>query len=494
MSDAGYSIHQTNDGGFIITGSTSFGAGNHDVSLIKLDSVGTFQWVKTFGGLGEDRGLFIQQSNDDGFIITGYTDSFGAGNDDIYLIKTTSDGNLQWTKTFGGIGDDNGNSVQQTIDGGFIISATTNSFGAGVRDFYLVKTDSDGTMQWTKTFGSTNNDFVGSLQQSNDGGYIISGYSSSFGAGNYDIYLVKTDSNGSLQWAKTFGGTNDDQGYSIKQSYDGGFIVIGKTNSFGTGGYDIYLLKTTSNGSLQWEKTFGGIGFDVGYSIQQVGDSGFVMAGYTGSFGAGAYDVYLVKISSDGNLQWSKTFGGANGEQGASVLQSADKGYIITGFTFSFGPGAYNSYLIKTDSNGNTGCNEISPNTIATIPTTIITNPATQVSSGGVAGTPATQTGNGGTETILCFLGVNDFQTEKPEITIFPNPFSTRATFQITNYDLRNTNCQFEMHDVYGRVVKQLVIPNSSFVIERSGLPSGIYFYKLSTSTQVLGTGKVVAE
>ncbi|MEO0087732.1 MAG: hypothetical protein ABIK90_06635 [candidate division WOR-3 bacterium] len=218
---------------------------------------------------------------------------------DVYLIKTRENGNLQWYKTFGGSDLDVGYSVQQTSDGGYIIAGRTYSFGADEDYVYLIKTDGNGNLLWYKTFGGSGLDEGYSVQQTSDGGYIIAGYTSSFGASDYDVYLIKTDGNGNLLWYKTFGGSGEDYGYSAQQTSDGGYIIAGGTWSFGGG--DVYLIKTGGNGNLLWYKTFGGSGLDEGYSVQQTSDGGYIIAGYSMPFGAGDYDVYLIKTDGNGN-------------------------------------------------------------------------------------------------------------------------------------------------------------------------------------------------
>ncbi len=344
-SDWGYSVQQASDGGYIIAGSTtSFGAGDFEVYLIKTDSSGNSQWQKTFGGSSDDYGYSVQQTSDGGYIIAGETYSFGY---DVYLIKTDSNGNSQWQKTFGSSDYDWGNSVQQTSDGGYIITGGTYSFGAGYSDVYLIKTDSNGNSQWQKTFGGSNSDWGYSVQQTSDGGYIIAGATSSFGAGDFEVYLIKTDSSGISQWQRTFGGSDWDSGNSVQQTSDGGYIIAGGTYSFGAGNGDVYLIKTDSGGNSQWQKTFGGSYYEWDNSVQQVSDGGYIIAGSTESFGAGNDDVYLIKTDSGGNSRWQKTFGGSSDDWGYSVQQASDGGYIIAGDTYSFGAGFSDVYLIK---------------------------------------------------------------------------------------------------------------------------------------------------
>jgi len=205
---------------------------------------------------------------------------------------------VQWEKTFGGSGEEYGYSVRQTADGGYIIAGSTGSFGVG-DDVYLIKTDPNGNSQWQKAFGGSNDDQGWSVQQTSDGGYIIAGMTSSFDAGFHDVYLIKTDPNGNTQWEKTFGGSNYDFGFSVQKTSDGGYIIVGETSSFGAGSCDVYLIKTDPNGNLLWQKTFGGSDWDAGYSVQQTTDGGYIIAGTTESFGAGDLDVYLIKLSAE---------------------------------------------------------------------------------------------------------------------------------------------------------------------------------------------------
>jgi len=306
-------------------------------------------WTKTYGGADKDYGYSVQQTSDGGFIITGYTESFGAGGYDVYLIKADSSGDTLWTKTYGGANDDYGRSVRQTSDGGFLITGGTYPFGAGAYDVYLIKADSSGDTLWTKTYGGTDTDIGESVQQTSDGGYIIAGYTHSFGAGENDVYLIKADSSGDTLWTKTYGGADADYGYSVQQTSDGGYIIAGGTISFGAGESDVYLIKADSSGDTLWTKTYGGADADYGYSVQQTSDGGYIIAGGTISFGAGESDVYIIKADSSGDALWTKTYGGTDYDNGHSVQQTSDGGYIIAGRTESFGAGSRDVYLIKTE-------------------------------------------------------------------------------------------------------------------------------------------------
>ncbi|MFZ8835397.1 MAG: hypothetical protein ACO2O5_14570, partial [Candidatus Caldipriscus sp.] len=333
--DRAFSVRQTSDGGYIVAGWTlSFGAGYSDIFLVKTDAYGNRVWAKTYGGTNNDWTYPFQQTSDGGYIVAGITYSFGAGGGDIFLVKTDENGNLQWAKTYGGTGDDWAIFVQQTSDGGYIVAGYTDSFGAGVWDAFLIKTDSNGNVEWAKTYGGTNYDIAYSVQQTSDGGYIVAGYTYSFGAGGWDAFLIKTDSNGNVQWAKTYGGVYDDGNFVVQQTSDGEYITAGWTYSFGAGGYDIFLVRTDANGNVQWAKTYGGAGDDWAYSVQQTSDGGYILAGITYSFGAGWGDIFLVKTDENGNLQWAKTYGGGGEDGNFVVQQTSDGGYIVVGYNY----------------------------------------------------------------------------------------------------------------------------------------------------------------
>jgi len=301
-------------------------------------------WTKTFGDIKWDLGNDLQQTSDEGYIITGYTDSFvqgGAFVPRVCLIKTDSLGDSLWAKTFVG---KRGNSVQQTSDGGYIIAGVG---GGGWGGILLIKTDDSGNKVWSKILGGKYDDVGYSVQQTFDGGYIVTGYTVD-GAQDpewawSDIWLFKTDESGDALWTKTFGGEySEDFGFSVQQTSDGGYIVTGFTYTD-----NICLIKTDESGDALWTKAFGGSGRSWGYSVQQTSDGGYIVTGFTESYGAGDSDIWLIKTDVSGDTLWTKTFGGKYDDQGYSVKQTFDGGYIVTGFTESYGAGKADIWLIR---------------------------------------------------------------------------------------------------------------------------------------------------
>jgi hypothetical protein len=253
----------------------------------------------------------------------------------------------EWDETYGGADDERAYSIIETIDGGYAIIGSTNSFTTGHQNMWLVKADSAGKSQWSQSYGGTNQDVGVSLVQTSSGGYILGGWTDSFGAGGYDFWLVKTDSSGNVLWNQTYGGENNDRAESVVQTGDGGYAMVGRTSSFGVGIDDFWLVKTDSSGNVLWNQTYGGAGIDWAQSVVQTGDGGYAMVGRTSSFGVGIDDFWLVKTDSSGNVLWNQTYGGAGIDWAQSVVQTGDGGYALGGWTDSFGAGGYDFWLVK---------------------------------------------------------------------------------------------------------------------------------------------------
>lgn len=479
--NGGRVVRPTSDGGYIVVGTTEiFALGNSDVYLLKTDVNGDTLWTKFFTGSGLDNGNYIQQTDDDGYIIAGTTESYGAGSADILLIKTDSIGNLLWEKTFGGPDAELGYAVQQTTDGGYIVAGTTFSFGAGTSDMYVIKTDSNGDTLWSKTYGGgSDNDEASSVWQTSDGGFIITGLTLNFTVGLENVLLIKTGVTGTVIWKKYIGnGGGFDWGSRVQQTTDGGYIVIGATSSAGAGGKDFLLIKTDANGDTLWIKTYGGIDDDLGGTVQQTSDGGYILFGYTSSFGAGDEDFLLIKTDSIGDTLWAKTYGDTGIDWGAFAQQTPDGGYILTGETYNWTTSDWNIYLIKTDSLGNSNCNEGNPivqvtnpplhiaihPVIVTSPSTIVTTPVTPVGSGGIINTLCTS------------VGINELTTNN-SFFIFPNPSTGNFIISFERVILKGN---FEILNILGeKVLTDNISHESKREINLGNVSQGIYFVKV---------------
>jgi hypothetical protein len=344
--DASYSLVQTDDGGYALAGSTdsAVGAGEKDFWLVKTDADGNQLWSRTYGGAGNEEAQSLVQTSDGGYALAGST------GERILLVKTDASGNMEWNQTYSGTAY----SLVQTGDGGYALAGYIHL--PEHNTFWLVKTDADGNMQWSNTYGLGNTDYRAySMIQTDDGGYALAGTGYRGVLGGPGIWLVKTDASGNMQWNNYEGEGIAEMGegiaYSLVQTGDGGYALAG----YVIFGYtDFWLVKTDADGNMQWDNTYDGGGdSEHAYSLVQTSDGGYALAGSTDSaVGAGEKDFWLVKTDSSGNQLWSRTYGGAGNEEAQSLVQTSDGGYALAGSTDSFGAGDYDFWLVKTDENG----------------------------------------------------------------------------------------------------------------------------------------------
>lgn len=321
------------------------------VTLLGAADLSALDFERVFGGPDVDRGVYVSPTRDGGYIAVGITKSFGEGDEDIYLVRTDSEGALQWSKALGGPGEDNGWLVEEVSDG-FLVAGFTNSSGAGGFDCYLVKTDSDGELEWSRTYGGEADDRCWGMVPARDGGFVLVGETTSFGAGEEDCWLVKADSRGMESWSRTFGGEKGDRCFSIALAADGGFVLAGQTYSEGAGDRDAYVIKTSAAGELQWSRTFGGSASDVGHSITRTSDDSFMVTGYTTSLATMDDDPYLIKIDTRGEAQWTRVLSIEGINHTLTGDLAMDGGFCVVGFSEYPERRANAALLIKTDAEG----------------------------------------------------------------------------------------------------------------------------------------------
>jgi len=341
-----------------------------------LEANGTIQWQRAYGGNGYDMARSIQQTSDGGYIVAGESSSFGSSTE-AWVLKLDGNGGITWQNLYGGSGNDVAYSIQQTPDGGYIVAGETTSYGADGVDALVFKLKSDGTIDWWNSYGGANDDRARSIQQTSDGGFIVAGETNSFGVGDLDIWVLKLNASGTVQWQKTYGGTKDDAAYSVQQISDGGYIVAGGTTPDASILNDVFLLRLDTSGAVVWQNTYGGDNDDVGYSVQQTSDGGYIVAGKTSSFRNIFGDIWVLKIKSNGDIDWQKTYGGNDSNSAVAIRQAADGRYVVAGETAYFGAGDADVCVLKLEPTGEIGSGS----------TLISTSTATAATAGFTVGT-----------------------------------------------------------------------------------------------------------
>jgi hypothetical protein len=491
------------------------------------------EWQNTIGGSNGEAIRSIQQTLDGGYILGGDSRSNisgdktenSMGGDDYWVVKLDSLGNIQWQNTIGGIDDDLLYSIQQTLDGGYILGGTSQSYisgdktetNLGIEDYWVVKLDTAGNIEWQNTIGGNNDEALFSIEQTSDGGYILGGTSNSpvsgdkteNSMGSYDYWIVKLDSSGNIQWQNTIGGWDVDNLYTIRQTNDGGYIAAGESRSIisgdktenNMGDYDYWILKLDNMGSIIWQNTIGGNMRDWTASIQETFDGGYIVAGNSISNISGdktencfgSYDYWIVKLNSVGNIMWQNTIGGNSFEVTWSIKQTPDAGFILGGFSDSNisgdktenSLGSYDCWVLKLDPLGNI----IWQNTIGGNDADGLISIQQTLDGGYILGAYS-QSNISGDKTENC-LGDNDYWVIKlfPDSTtgisgisfstnnlnIFPNPANTTLKFILNkkeNISVTNLLREILIDKNYS------FNPNRVVEIDISKLSAGIYFIK----------------
>jgi hypothetical protein len=488
-----YSIQQTYDGGYIVAGSTgSFNSGDvtgslggWDYWIVKLNSVGNIQWEKCLGGTNYDYAFSIQQTTDNGFVVAGKSISNDInvsgnhGNTDAWIVKLDSIGNILWNKCYGGSNNEAAQSIYQTFDGGYIVAGFSDSndgdltLNQGGTDYWIFKLDGLGNLIWQKSFGGSIEDKAWSIHQTSDGGYIIGGETNSINGdvsgnhGNLDYWIIKLNESGdTVQWKKTFGGSGEDRLFSIKQTFDDGYIVAGESSSIDgdvLGNHnvsgstsDFWIVKLDSLGNIHWSRCLGGTAVEVAYTIQQTIDSGYVIAGLSTSndgdvSGNIGQDYWIVKLHNLGFIEWQNCYGGTLAEVAQSIQPTTDGGYIIVGESFSY----------DIDVSGNHGCTD---NWVVKLDSSYTVN-------------------------------AKDISNITSSFKVIPNPFSNVANL-IFNLPI-SSNTKVEIRNMDGRLIKTLIGNGSDSLywdaVGNSGekVETGLYYLSI-ISNNYFETQKVV--
>ncbi|MCF8370848.1 MAG: T9SS type A sorting domain-containing protein [Bacteroidales bacterium] len=492
-------VHQTLSGDIIIGGARGTGIESSNNFLIRTDEAGDTLWTKT---ISENGATNIQQTSDSGFIITGYTSSMMNYMFQVLLIKTDYYGDTLWTKTIGHesiweMKNSAGYCTQQIHDGSFITIGMTSAFGVGEYDIYLMKHDISGNTLWIKTIGNTGGESGYSIKETDDHGFILCCQTNSFGAGSSDVLLVKTDSLGEPEWAKTYGTTGMEVSTNMEICLDQGFVVSGYTQIIGSNDQNIFVLKTDSLGNLLWASEIGNTMQDRGEDIKVIPDGGFVLTGFCQNPADQDKFMVLINLDENGDTLWTKAYG-ESWSFGNAVYPGINGGFIIAGHTtVDIGYGIYSlPYLVKTDSLGNTGC-ESNPSWLTLQNASFMEDTASLLlSTGGVIlhsswcfSKPA-----GLNDSIVCGSTINiEENRKKKRLSAYPNPFSTYTTIQLENSNY--TNCKLSIYNSFGQLVRHKDhITSDQIVIEKGDLSRGLYILQVLNQQGQIGVVKLLID
>ncbi|MFW9986700.1 MAG: hypothetical protein ACFFDJ_09070 [Candidatus Odinarchaeota archaeon] len=334
-SQTGVSVIECRSGGYAIVGRGT-GMGGRDAFLIRLDQDGAVLWNQTYGGDDSDGAGAVVECSDGGFAITGGSSNFTTG-DHTWLLRTDANGNQLWNYTYPVNNNDAFGTIIELSGGGFAVSGYTGSFGAGGTDVWLVFFDALGQPVQNFTYGGADNDFASRMIGCQGGGFVIAGSTHSYGEGIRSLWLLRLNDNGELVWNRTYGGAGWDSLYDVIECHGGNLALAGTANSTGVGTWDMILILTDINGHELWSKTFGGIDRDGAYGLIQLADLGFALGGWTYSFGAGSEDIWVVRTDQNGIQIWNQTFGGSSYDECFDIAKTSDGGFILVGDTYNFG-------------------------------------------------------------------------------------------------------------------------------------------------------------
>lgn len=453
--DYGREVIQTPDNGFLIAGSTgSFGLESAEVMLLKTNENGYVEWRKYYGGPYADQAVSMDTSIDGNLILTGVTETTNKSYQ-VYALKLTMDGDTIWSKSYGGDVWDFGQKVISLTDGGYALFGQTYSYGEGEGDYYLLRLNSDGDTLWTRTYGGPELESGQSIALASDGGFFLAGHTESYGAGNKDVYIIRTNSDGDTLWTKTYGGSEDDFCYAVTATSDGGFVIAGGTFNNTAGEGDFMMVKFDANGLELWESIWDGSADEYWYDVIEDANQDIVAVGYVEESAFGKEDVRIERLSSDGN--WSGvgvSHGSPEHDRAFDVKQTSDGCYVMVGHTGGFLNRFDDVYLIKMDCNG-----------LAILPT----------------------------------LSVNEIEVDGTsyKVSIGPNPFLDESPFlYIQNYQTLikkiSNPVKITVYNAVGQAVGSESVYSEKTNLNLEGVDAGVYYYQLQSATSVLATGKMV--
>jgi hypothetical protein len=484
-------IQPTTDSGCIMAGSTSsfWGVSGANCYLIKIDKYGDTAWTRV---LTSGSAYYACEAPDGGYIAVGWAYNAATTGTHAWAVKTDSNGNVVWAKTYAGTITEEIVAARPAKGGGYYLLGATSSSGAGSFDVLLLKVDELGDTLWTRTYGGPMADEGHSIVETADSGVVIAGATSSFGMGQDDVMQMKVDKDGNMLWAKAYGGADAEVGSAVVQAFDGGFLICGKTHSFGTfvNDGDVYAIRTDANGDTLWSRVYGGNGTDWARSAIQVADSSFLLVGDTWSFGK-KNEVYLVSTDKNGMLLWSKTYGDSLYDNGIGVCPAKDGGYFVGASSSSFGAGLSDYYLLKTDAFGNSGCNDAVVTTQQAYAATQVTDlPFSSLPAGLQVLDVSPVVRRGAIVNTMCYKADTTADTvlagvyisTVAAIRVLPNPVAESATVYFSQ---PVSDGRITVHDYTGRLLISGSLKGSatSYTLNTGSLGPGQYLLTVTVSS-----------
>lgn len=453
-------------------------------------------WTMKYGGNDQEEAYAVEPTMDGGFIMASNTKTFGSGLWDAWLIKTDAVGNLEWSETYGGSGIDNIYDVKQTPDGGYIVAGRTDQDGSSYSMVWLIRTDAMGDTLWTKTFGENDKaELANSVEITNDGGFIIAGMKEvePYDDPHEEFWLIKTDSDGNLLWSRTHGGAGYDAAFSVKQSSDLGFIIIG-TTEVPLSLEDIRLVKTNQDGMLEWEKTYGGLFNDAGLDVIQTQDGGYMLTGKIQSAVWDPFDMWVIKTDEDGNQIWDNLFGGSAMDMGYALTADPESGYLLAGITTTPGTGNANGWLVKIDEDGNEEWTKpIGPSDMDRFRDIAITADGDIILAGDAGTFDNT---DAWLVKVDYTVGIFENSTDRYDLHVFPNPVVNQ--FNVYFSSPEQNMVSLKLYNLQGKAHRSLhhgfVSGKKQVSLSADGLPDGAYILLLKTDGRIVASRKIVVK
>lgn len=490
--ERGQTLFQTRDGGYLYNAATlSYGSGSADGFFVKTNNQGLLEWARAYGTVAFDNSEYAIESYDGKLLGTGLTFFPGNVTRDVLLFKTDSLGQLIWSKTYGGGGNDGAVYMIETSDHGYALVGSTQSIGSGSDDILFIRTDENGDTLFTRSYGSPDSEVGISIAEIPSGGFVICGKQTRTVGGFplADGILLRTDASGDLLWANLYGDSLWEELESVGVNSDESIVSCGAITTYGAGKYDVLCLKTNSAGDVDWAKAYGGAEVDASYGLLINSDSSYTISGYTNSLGYGhehrgddSTNIFLMKINASGDTIWTRSYGDGLQDEAFRNSATSDGGYLVSGFTTNYAfQDSAQMILIKTDSLGFTGCHEFTSHPVVTNAPLISRNTTFFQSSGLFSGviSIAEITVNTNDEDACLYAGAEEAKS-KNRFLVYPNPANAELIIESTLLQELDKVC---LSDFQGRLLEcKKVGRETRFNLDLANYSPGIYFLSIFCS------------